>query len=60
MAEYRAFPVKNLRLMGPSHIIECDTDQDAIERATQFVDGHDIELWNGSRLVAHFKAKREK
>ena len=46
--------------MGLTHVIECDTDQEAIERAEQFVDGHDIELWDGSRLVAHIKAKRKK
>ena len=55
--EFRAFPVKNFHIAGPAHIIECDTDQEAIEWAKQFVDGHDIKLWDGARLVIDLKAK---
>lgn len=56
MPEYRAFPIKNFHIAGPSHIIECATDEEAIEWAKQFVDGHDIELWDGSRLVVDLKS----
>jgi hypothetical protein len=54
--EYRAFPVKNFHIAGPAHIIECDTDQEAIEWAKQFAVGHGIELWDGGRLVSDLKS----
>jgi hypothetical protein len=31
------------------------TDTEARERANRLVDGHDVELWNGARLVARLK-----
>jgi hypothetical protein len=35
----------------------CPDDDIAKEHAQSLVDGHDIELWHGSRLVAKFKHK---
>jgi len=32
-------------------MVECADDQEAIQKAKQFVDGHDVELWDGPRLV---------
>ncbi|MHC2017206.1 hypothetical protein [Methylobacterium sp. CM6247] len=29
-------------------------DSEAVERAKAMVDGHDIELWDGSRFIEHF------
>ena len=52
---YRAF------LIGPDgHIIdsvelECENDEAAKERCKLLMDGYDIELWDGPRMVAEFK-----
>jgi len=51
MTEYRAYT------LGPDgHLISfeplvCRGDDEAIAKAQQLVDGHDVELWNGPRFV---------
>ena len=35
-----------------AHVIEAETDDDAFDQAQALVDGHDVEIWDGSRLVA--------
>ena len=55
MPEYRAYFVG-----GDGHFFNfeemvCDDDAIAIERVERLVDGHDVELWNGARLVAHLQ-----
>jgi hypothetical protein len=59
MAEYRAYLVG-----GDGHFINCraficDNDADATVWAKQLIDGCDVELWNGSRLVARVNRKSE-
>ena len=55
MADYRAY------LLGSDgHFFDvvplvCETDTEAIEKAKQLVDGHDVELWQLDRKVAEFK-----
>jgi hypothetical protein len=54
MREYRAY------IMGPDGHIErrvdliCKDEDTAKEQARQLVDGHDVELWQGSRKLARF------
>jgi hypothetical protein len=57
--EYRVYaldseghPIKATRL-------DCPDDQAAIESAKQYIDGHDIELWQLDRRVATFAHKPE-
>lgn len=38
----------------PPVVNECDSDQEASEKARQYIDGHDIEVWRGEYLVAQF------
>jgi hypothetical protein len=53
MPEYRVFPIDaNNRIVGPSTIVTCDNDTEAIEEAKPLVDGHDVEVWQAIRLVA--------
>jgi hypothetical protein len=33
----------------------CETDDKAIEKAKQLVDGHDVELWQLDRQIAKFE-----
>ena len=35
--------------------LECADDEAANERAKLLVDRHDVELWDGPRMVAEFK-----
>ena len=37
----------------------CDDDEEAKRLAKQLVDGHDVELWQGTRMVATFPQKVE-
>jgi hypothetical protein len=45
---------KNNRIFGPATFVVCAGDYDAIDRARLLVDGHDVELWEGDRLVMRF------
>jgi hypothetical protein len=52
---YRASLIdKNNRIFGPATFVVCAGDYDAIDRARLLVDGHDVELWEGDRLVMRF------
>jgi hypothetical protein len=53
---YRAYTVANGRITDAPHVIECATDDEAIERARQYVDGNDIELWEGPRFIRALKS----
>jgi hypothetical protein len=51
MAEYRAYTVGiDGHFVGYQPLV-CADDAEAITKAKRLVDGHDIELWNGARLV---------
>jgi hypothetical protein len=51
MPEYRAFIVGGDGHFSGFEELVCDDDAKAIEKAKRLVDGHDVELWNGARLV---------
>jgi hypothetical protein len=34
------------------HSVLCETDQEAVNKAKLYVDGHGVELWEGTRQVA--------
>ena len=51
MPYYRAYRIKDNHITDAPTVIEADTDAVAIEQAKQFVDGHDVELWQGARFV---------
>jgi hypothetical protein len=42
---------------GPPHVKECADDQEAAEKARQFIDGQDIEVWQEQRVVAKYPHK---
>jgi hypothetical protein len=51
MAEYRAYTVGiDDHFIGFQEMI-CLDDDEAVAKATRLVNGHDIEVWNGPRLV---------
>jgi hypothetical protein len=38
----------------PAAVIECDDDQQAIEKTAQLRNGKTLELWEGARFVGRF------
>ena len=56
MAQYQAYLVgKDGRRTIIKEIVECPDDASAIQLARTYVDGHDVELFNGERPVAKLR-----
>jgi hypothetical protein len=56
MHAYRAYMISLDGRIVHRVDIECDDDEAAKERAKLLVNGHDVELWDGARKIAEFKA----
>ena len=53
MPEYRVCPIDAANhVTGPGAIITGEDDDRAIEEAQLLADGHDVEVWQETRLVA--------
>jgi hypothetical protein len=58
MPEYRFYAINKGGHIGvPPNQYELPDDAAANEKAKQLLDGHDIEIWQGARIVAHFNSK---
>jgi hypothetical protein len=55
MPEYRAYIIGSDGHFHSSVPLECDDDTEAMEKAKQLVNGHDIELWQRARKIARFE-----
>jgi hypothetical protein len=54
--EYRIYTLTDGgKIDGPSRAVICDDDQDAIKLAKRWLDGHDLQVWQGARLVNRLK-----
>jgi hypothetical protein len=51
VSEYRAYIIGNDGHISSFRAFVCDGDANATVWAKQLVDGHDVELWSGDRLV---------
>ena len=61
MPDYRSFPLdSNGRVAAPGVDFEADDDDAAIAHAASELNGKDISLWNGARLVATLQANERK
>ena len=60
MPTYRICFIDQGHIKRPEQIIECDDEYEAIKKAQQVVDGHDVELWDGHRLVVRLRLDRSK
>lgn len=61
MPTYRLYLVnRENHITQAPEILTSDSDEDAVERAKQIVDGHDVEVWQGSRLITVIKSKDAK
>jgi hypothetical protein len=57
MVDYRVYRVgADGHFVGYEPLI-CRDDAEAIEKAKRLVDGHDVELWSGPRLVIRISCK---
>ena len=57
MAEYRAYLLGSDGRIAKRLDLVCDDDNAANEQARHLVDGHDVELWSGQRLVTRWDHK---
>jgi hypothetical protein len=52
MSAYRVYFIdRENHISRAPEVIECVNDDEASDKALGFVDGHDVEVWNLSRLV---------
>jgi hypothetical protein len=56
MLDYRAYLIGSDGHFYNAVPLKCTSDDEAIEKARQLVDGHDVELWQLDRKVAAFKS----
>jgi hypothetical protein len=57
MAEYRIYTVgSDGHFIGFTPLF-CEDDAQAIQKAEQLLDGHDLQLWSGPRYVGRLKSK---
>jgi hypothetical protein len=59
MAGYRLYCLDGVNKVASGGWIEADDDEAAIEVAKDTHAGHECELWQGKRLVAHLDLRRK-
>ena len=58
---YRIYSINQAgHISGPPEIVECPDDQEAAQIAKLFIDGKDVEVWDGPRFVVGLKAAPRK
>jgi hypothetical protein len=57
MAEYQVLTVGPDGDFIGSKLLVCDDDAQAIEKANQLLDGHDLQIWSGPRYVRRLKSE---
>lgn len=54
MPAYRFYTIgPSGHICAPPAIFECPGDMSAIKEARKSLDGHDIEVWQGRRIVSY-------
>ena len=51
MIQYRVFVLDKAGHIVRAHVVDAPDDGAATEGAKQYVDGHDVEVWDGKRMV---------
>jgi hypothetical protein len=55
MPEYRiTYGLTAIRSRAPEEVA-CDDDQQAVQHAKQWLEGRDVEVWQGARLLTRLK-----
>lgn len=60
MSSYRAYLVDNEGHIKSSRDVTADDDAGALDEARQYVDGHDVEVWDRDRRIGILKRDRER
>ena len=56
MPEYRIYMLTDgNKIAGQPEEVICDDDRQAIQHAKQWLGGHDVEVWQGARVVTRLK-----
>ncbi len=56
MPQYRVYKInRDGHIAEAPVLMDCADDQDAAEQAKQYIDGKDIEVWQGNRRVARYR-----
>jgi hypothetical protein len=61
--EYEAMPsyciyklANNNHIAGVPEVVKYDSDEDVAKYAKETLDGHDVEVWDGPRVVIRLKS----
>jgi hypothetical protein len=58
MVYYRIYVLDDLdHILVPPEVIECPDDQTAVAAASQTLDAHAIEVWDGARCIIRLSPK---
>jgi len=57
MPAYRAYLIDKDDRVESFKPVEADSDEEALEAARQFVDGHDVEVWLLDRMVGRLSTR---
>jgi hypothetical protein len=58
MPSYRIYRLADNHIVGIPEIVKRESDQAVIEYAKEILDGRDIEIWDGPRVVIRLKSPR--
>jgi hypothetical protein len=59
MNNYRVYFIeRNGHIAQPARHFECSGDDEAIQQAQKFIDGLDVELWDGARFIQRFSCHK--
>ena len=56
MGTYRAYFINRDDHIESYKLIEAADDEQAVEIAKRYVDGHDVEVWDGDRKVSRLSS----
>jgi hypothetical protein len=57
--EYRLYFIEaNGHIAQPAKVLHCRDDQSVVKEAAAFIDGRDVEIWQGGRVVAYIVSDR--
>jgi hypothetical protein len=45
--------------VGPSIVLACDSEQDAVDRATELAGETIVELWDGAHMVCRIPSSKD-
>jgi len=59
VSDYSIYVLYDEQVFSDRTTISCADDDEAIRVAEQWVDSHDVELWQSNRFITRFIPRRE-